>query len=158
MESQKEKFEKLYQEVYKDLYRFALCIVRDASEAEDAVSEGVLIAYEKFHQLRDIGSFRSWIFTIVSNECKRSLKRRKKVVSNAMNLVQEQEGKEVNYDLPIDVRNALMTLPQDERAIIGFSVFGGYNSVQIGEMMGLNASTVRSKRSRGLQKLGPLLQ
>ena len=35
-------FSKLYEQVYQDLYRYALCLMRDPHEAEDAVSAAVL--------------------------------------------------------------------------------------------------------------------
>ena len=37
-------FSKLYEQVYQDLYRYALCLMRDPHEAEDAVSAAVLSA------------------------------------------------------------------------------------------------------------------
>ena len=41
-------FSKLYEQVYQDLYRYALCLMRDPHEAEDAVSAAVLSAYDYF--------------------------------------------------------------------------------------------------------------
>ena len=32
-------FSKLYEQVYQDLYRYALCLMRDPHEAEDALRE-----------------------------------------------------------------------------------------------------------------------
>ena len=67
-------FSKLYEQVYQDLYRYALCLMRDPHEAEDAVSAAVLSAYEHIHKLRKEEAFKSWIFTILSNICKKRLK------------------------------------------------------------------------------------
>ena len=39
-----ETFAQMYEAVYMDLYRFAVCIMRNRQEAEDAVSEAV-VAY-----------------------------------------------------------------------------------------------------------------
>ena len=58
----------------QDLYRYALCLMRDPHEAEDAVSAAVLSAYEHIHKLRKEEAFKSWIFTILSNICKKRLK------------------------------------------------------------------------------------
>ena len=66
-------FSKLYEQVYQDLYRYALCLMRDPHEAEDAVSATVLSAYEHIHKLRKEEAFKSWIFTILSNICKKRL-------------------------------------------------------------------------------------
>jgi len=57
-------FKELYKTVYQDLYRFALCMMHHPQDAEDAVSEAVLSAYENIHKLRKKhsvpGSFRFW--------------------------------------------------------------------------------------------------
>lgn len=39
-------FTELYRSVYKELYRFALCMMKHPQDAEDAVSEAVISAYE----------------------------------------------------------------------------------------------------------------
>ena len=36
-------FSKLYEQVYQDLYRYALCLMRDPHEAEDAVRQCYLL-------------------------------------------------------------------------------------------------------------------
>lgn len=41
--------------------------------------------------------------------------------------------------------------------IVGLSVFGGYQSKEIGEMLKLKSGTVRSKRSRALSKMSVIL-
>ena len=66
-----EQFIKLYKSVYRDLYRFACYYMGNTQDAEDAVSEAVLKAYECFDQLRKPEAFRAWIFTILINQCKK---------------------------------------------------------------------------------------
>ncbi len=39
-------FAQMYETVYQDLYRFALCMLRNPQDAEDAVSEAV-VEYRK---------------------------------------------------------------------------------------------------------------
>ena len=63
-------FAKMYETVYRDLYRFALCTMKNSHDAEDAVSEAVMNAYEHIASLRSEESFRSWIFTILVNVCR----------------------------------------------------------------------------------------
>ena len=43
------------------MYRLAYSILNNSTDAEDAVSEAVLHAYEKLRTLRDPGSFKNWI-------------------------------------------------------------------------------------------------
>lgn len=67
-------FTEKYKEIYKDMYRFALCMMRQPHDAEDAVMEAVLLAYENVRKLRKEEAFRSWIFQILANVCKKKLK------------------------------------------------------------------------------------
>ena len=65
----------MYETVYRDLYHYALCLMKNPQEAEDAVSEVVVAAYENIHKLKKEEAFRSWIFTILTNKCKKRLKK-----------------------------------------------------------------------------------
>ena len=44
-------------------------------------------------------------------------------------------------------------LSKEEQMIVGLSVFGGYNSTEIGKILSLKPGTVRVKRSRALEKM-----
>ena len=68
----RDAFSQLYQEVYKDLYKFALYCLKDPSDAEDAVSETVLDAWQGVDRLLEDSAFRPWIFRILSAKCKRT--------------------------------------------------------------------------------------
>ena len=69
------KFSEMYETDYRDLYRYALCLMKNPQEAEDAVSEAVIAAYENIHKLKKEEAFKSWIFTILTNKCKKRLKK-----------------------------------------------------------------------------------
>lgn len=150
------KFAQMYEEIYTDLYRFALCQMKNVQDAEDAVSESVLAAYENIRKLQKETAFKSWMFTILANTCRRKLKesrkRQKKEESEAESL-REYAAKTPDYGIALDVRKAFFILSQEEQEIIALSVFGGYNSKEIGSVLNLNPNTVRSKRSRALEKM-----
>lgn len=156
-------FAKMYETVYRDLYRFALCTMKNSHDAEDAVSEAVMNAYEHIASLRSEESFRSWIFTILVNVCRKRLKKqaRRTVKEDAAFFEREEEtepGKSPEYELSMDLKKAFSVLSEEERAVIGLSVFSGYRSEEIGRMLGLKDSTVRSKRKRALRKMEILLK
>ena len=58
----KEAFAQLYQAVYQDLYRFALYVLKNPEDAQDAVAETVADAYAEITKLRDSEAFKGWIF------------------------------------------------------------------------------------------------
>ena len=152
-------FAQMYETVYIDLYRFALCLMKNKQDAEDAVSEAVLKAYENIRKLKDEKAFKSWIFTITANSCKCRLKEAAKRKSESIEVLPANTpAEEVDYGLSIDVRKAFTVLNEEEQAIIGLSVFGGYNSKEIGRILGLKDNTVRSKKLRALEKMECVLK
>lgn len=64
----------LYKSVYLDLYRFAFYTMKHQQDAEDAVSEAVIKAFEKIATLKKEESFKTWMFQIVINCCRRKLR------------------------------------------------------------------------------------
>ena len=150
-------FTELYRSIYKDLYRFALCLMKHPQDAEDAVSEAVISAYENVHKLKKEEAFRSWIFTILANVCRKKWKAKERMEQE----LRPEHTADLTEDfggLREDVRNAFSILSEEEQLIISLSLFAGYNSKEIGKMLGLNPNTVRSKRSRGLEKMEIILK
>lgn len=153
-------FAQLYEMVYQDLYRFALCLMKNGHDAEDAVSEAVVSAYENIGKLRKAEAFKSWIFTILANVCRKRLRKEAEKQKNQQpfDTYWEEAQEQPDYGLALDVRQAFFVLEEEEQLVIGLSVFGGYNSGEIGAMLKLNASTVRSKRKRALEKMECVLR
>ena len=163
-------FSMLYSRNYTDMYRFALYMLGSSHDAEDAVSDTVISAYEGIARLRKDESFRSWIFTILSNRCLKILRGRSRDAAalTAEDVLQEGKRKErakesepdfaQKYARHQDVRDAFLKLEEEERLIVSFSVFGGYSSEEIGGMLKMNAATVRSRKSRALGKMRRMLE
>lgn len=152
-------FAQMYETVYIDLYRFALCLMKNKQDAEDAVGEAVLRAYENIRKLKDENAFKSWIFTITANTCKSRLREAAKRKSESIDeCLTNTPSEEMDYGLSIDVRKAFTVLNDEEQTIIGLSVFGGYSSKEIGQMLGLKDNTVRSKKVRALEKMECVLR
>lgn len=155
------KFARMYEEIYKDLYRFALCRMKNVQDAEDAVSESVLAAYENIRKLQKETAFKSWMFTILANTCKKKLKESGNRQKQEEREVEKISGVSVqmpDYGIALDVRKAFGVLSSEEQEIVALSVFGGYNSREIGSTLNLNPNTVRSKRSRALEKMESILE
>ena len=142
-------FALLYEKYYKDLYRFALCYLKNTAQAEDAVSQAVLKAYEKLPNLRQETSFKSWIFQITANECRLLLRNNREV---ALPEDYEAAANDDGYLKP-ELTDLLRILSNDERMVVTLSVFSGYRSTEIAHMLTMRPGTVRSLKSRALDKL-----
>jgi RNA polymerase sigma-70 factor (ECF subfamily) len=145
-----EGFMELYQTVYKDMYRLAYYYMGSAEDAEDAVQEAAMAAYEHFCRLKDKDAFRPWIFKILVNRCKKSLKKRSR-----RELVKEtvERSYEPSLSSQAEVLELLGKLDDEERLIVTLTVYGGYKGEEIARILNKNHSTVRSKYRRALKKL-----
>ncbi len=148
-------FSRLYESCYKDLYRFALYNLGQEEDAKDAVSDTVLAAFENIGRLRSAEAFRAWIFRILMNQCR---KRRRQYANRTEELSEAIPARERDTCQEMDVRRAFARLSEEERTIVSMAVFAGYNSSEIGQLMQLNANTVRSKISRSMGKMQKLLE
>ena len=145
-----EQFLELYEPVYKDMYRLAYYYLGNAQDAEDAVSETVLKAYEKFASLRKKEAFKSWIFKILVNQCMSFLRMRS--TKGTAELFEEPffEPKLEDTTMALEL---LAILSEEERQIVVLSVFGGYKGEEIAKLLHIKHSTVRSKYRRALKKM-----
>ena len=145
-----EQFLELYEPVYKDMYRLAYYYLGNAQDAEDVVGETVLKAYEKFASLRKKEAFKSWIFTILVNQCMTFL--RKKTVKGTSELIEEPSFESSMEDKAV-VEELLSVLSEEERQIVVLSVFGDYKGEEIAKILHIKHSTVRTKYRRALKKM-----
>ena len=145
-----DRFLDLYGKVYKDLYRLAFYYLGNPQDAEDAVSEAVLKAYEKFDTLRSEEAFRGWIFAILVNCCKTQWRKRS---LHTMAELKEEPSYSPGLDDRVLAEHMLACLSEEERRIVVLSVFGGYKGEEIAGILGRKHSTIRSKYRRALKKL-----
>ncbi len=153
-----EAFGILYETYSKDMYRFALYYLGSPTLAEDCVSDCVLTAFQKIGTLKKASAFKSWLFKILYNCCNKSLTekiRARETVeySSLIDLCKEDS----DQSEIISLKNSLEMLTEEERTIILLSYVAGYTSKEIGKMLKLKDSTVRSKLMRSTEKLRQLL-
>lgn len=139
-----------YELVYKDLYRFALYTLKNPHDAEDVVGETVMDAYAGFSNLRNLDSFRAWIFRILSNKCKQKLK---EYIDKTVEFSDALFNSSKDLTENLQIRTAFSSLSKEERLILSMDIFAGYTSKEIGKILDINENTVRSKKSRALKKL-----
>lgn len=147
------QFVERYRLIYRDLYRFALCMMGNVHDAEDAVAESIAIGWEKRGQLRRTSAFKSWLFQIAANCCRQKLRSAKRIEVADMSEIPPSTAGGIDPAKAIAVREAFASLPETDRLIVSLSVFGGYTSREIGGITNLNPATVRSRRMRALEKM-----
>ena len=143
--------------LYKDrLYRYALCRLGIPEDAEDAVSECVLAAWQSIGGLRSSEAFGAWIFRILSNCCAGHIKNSIAARENIEAIYRDSQDSACMWQSPslsAELSEALSQLSDEDRSIVLLSVIGDLNSSEIAELTGLPPGTIRSKMSRGLAKM-----
>jgi RNA polymerase sigma-70 factor (ECF subfamily) len=149
----REALENLVEAQQRRLFLIALSIVRDPSEAEDAVQESFLLAWRKWDALRDEAKRQQWLTTICVRHClrrRRGLLRWRLADPDTTTAAAEHvrfEGRLVDLD------RAQATLSRQQRAALVLSYQYGYSADQSAELMGLAPGTVRSHLARALATL-----
>ena len=151
-----------YQEM---VYAYAFQKVRNEEDAQDVTQEVFWRAYHGLYQLRQPHRFRSWLYTIMSNECKRRLmnviktRRRETALADATD---HALGIEPAYAAPtegwrVDLEQALSELSDDNRIAVSMFYMGDRSLKEISEFLGVSVNTVKGKLYRARQQLGSAL-
>lgn len=151
-----EEFMRYYEKIYPQMYRTAWFYLQNRQEAEDAVQDAVLTAYEKFCQLKDREKFGAWIMQILANQCRKRMKtwfRREEDIEDISPTQEKALAKETDFATASAVKQVFGELEEEERFIVALSVLGGYTSEEIAGILDKNHSTIRSRYRRALQKM-----
>jgi len=151
----RQRFDSLVTVFYQDMYRFAAWLSRDKAIAEDVVQEALLRAWKSLDSLRDDGSAKQWLLTIVRRENARYFERRRLETVDIDNLSATQAAllaESPNEELD-DLRTAIFGLDDDYREPLVLQVLMGYSTNEIAEMMGLKQGAVLTRLHRARHKL-----
>ena len=144
-----ETFSRLVLEYTPNLYRRARGILHNREDAEDAVSEAVLKAYEKLHTLRKTERFQAWIMQIAANEAKRIYAKNKRV-SPVENMEEYMPDFRDEYH---ELWDMVMELDIVYREVIILYFYERFSIKEIGEILHIAEGTVKSRLFRGKKQL-----
>lgn len=159
----RESFAQVYECIASDLYKVALYTLGNTHDAEDVVSETFIEAYKGITNLRDVGSFKSWMMKILSVRCKRKIAdyvKHKNTfdLDNFMASLSDDSDLSGDVSEQVTVVNAMGRLSHQEREIIVLSVLQGYTTKEIAAILGSPQGTISSKLHRSLAKLRKMIQ
>lgn len=139
----KEKFADLIREYKLPMYRLSYGILQNEMDAEDAVGEAVIKAYEHLDSLREIDKFRQWIMMITANEAKHiSGKERVELTEDVSRYGMSQNDK---HDELWDI---ILTLDEKYRSVIILFYYDQMKIKEISEILHITEGTVKSRMSR----------
>lgn len=153
MHIQKEVFAELVRENKVPMYRLAYGILRNQMDAEDAVSEAVVKAFERLSSLREPEKFKPWMMQIVANEAKKLYGKKKRV-----DLVEDaSEMKLYHEDAKNELWDIVVRLDEKSRAVVILFYYEQLSLKEIGGVLDISEGTVKSRLFRAKEKLRVLL-
>jgi RNA polymerase sigma-70 factor (ECF subfamily) len=146
-----------------DVYRFALSLTRDESDADDVVQDTFLRAYRSWHTYMPGSDCRRWLFTICRNVFLRSRERARPTVeldatdvdataAGAVYSTAVHEGFEDIFsrlDLAPAISDALDRVPEPFRSALIIVDVEDQSYESAAEVLGVPIGTVRSRLFRG---------
>jgi RNA polymerase sigma factor (sigma-70 family) len=107
-------------------------------------------------------SLRGWVLGIARKRAIDHLRRRRDTVvsMDSMREIIGEDGREVadRFDWADEVHSALALLPDAQREVIAMAYYEGYSQSEISTRLGVPLGTIKTRTSRGLQRLAALLE
>lgn len=135
-------------------YRLARIILGDGGDAEDAVHDAALKAWEHFGELRERERFDAWFGRILVNSCRAHLRRRRvpRIAVDGSPGRSSPDPAEVVVGLDA-LERAIFALGPEHRTIVGLRFVSDLSVEQIAQRTGERVGTVKSRLHYALREL-----
>ena len=163
-----EAFSELVAAYQKTVYNIARRLLGSREDAEDLTQETFLAAYRRLGDFRGESRFSTWLCRIASNACIDALRRRKHTDALSLTL-EDEDAEDAEWEIPDEslapeallsqkltrdaVRRGLRELSPEGRQVLILRELEGMSYEEIGETLGLEPGTVKSRIFRARKKL-----
>ena len=167
-----EAFEELIKEHKKYAYNVALKILKNKEDAEDLSQEALIKVYENIGSFNMNSSFKTWMYKIIFNTCI-DFKRKKRLKTSSLDepihygyedIPKQIEDNEKNPERLLTeklnkelVQESIGMLDDDFKSVIILRDIQGFKYKEIAEILECNEGTVKSRISRGREKLKEII-
>jgi len=138
-------FERLYRKHAGDVYRYALVVMRNESDAEDVTQTTFMNAYRAMERGERPRQPQNWLITIAHNVCRQRFRQSQRRPSE---VAYEEELAEATVDEDAisaeDIRRALGHLAFNQRSALVMRELEGRSYQEIAEIMGVSVSAVET--------------
>lgn len=137
-------FERLYRQNVREVYRYALVVLRSPEDAEDVAQTTFLNAYRAFVQGEPLDSPRNRLIGIAHELCHQRAKQESRLdevdlLEQVDEAVPDEEGPSPN-----DIRRALGQLRFDQRSALIMREVEGRSYVEIAEILNVSVAAVET--------------
>ncbi|WP_370875120.1 RNA polymerase sigma factor [Cytobacillus purgationiresistens] len=154
-----EAFGKLYTLIKPSLYAFLFRYTRDEQGSADLVQDTFVKLHRyKNHFQSSKGHATTYIFQMAYHLMITKINRRKKAMKFIPFLVPQPKETIVSHEERITIREALLKLPGEHRALILLSYYHDMPQKEIAEIIDIPIGTVKSRLHHILKTLRKLLE
>lgn len=150
----KNAFITLMEEQKQTMYKVAVGILRNDTDAADAMQDTVLSCYENLQNLREPKYFQTWMTRILINHCNRIMAERKKVVpmetyreGEKTQNVQESTGELLTINE--EFLEMLKQLEEKYRIVLLLYYVEEFSIKEISSILKINENTIKTRLARG---------
>jgi RNA polymerase sigma-70 factor (ECF subfamily) len=152
----------------KKVYNVAYRFMGNEADAYDMAQEALIKIYKGLRTFRLESSFSSWVYRLTVNTCLDGLRKRKKsplsldsTMESGVVIEDKNSGTPEEHALNIesreDIQKAINTLSDDHRITVVLRDIQGLSYDEIAETLNISIGTVKSRLSRGRQRLKEIL-
>lgn len=152
--SNAEELERLMTQYGDSLLRMCWMMLHDYELARDATQDSFLKAYKAMDTLGSQETEKAWLMRIAINTCKDLYRSRWwRMVDRRIDLDQLPERGEADKYVDPTLFLEVMNLPEKYRQVIILHFYQNLSLVEIGQVLGVPSSTIRSRLLRAKSKL-----
>jgi len=149
------EFENLYRQYVKDVYHYALALLRNPADAEDVTQTTFMNAYRAFQRGEEVRKPQNWLIKIAHNVARsryaRTSRRVKEVpLDDHVEQLAMPEEERTNID---GVLRALGRLPFNQRAALIMRELEGRSYTEIADTLGVSVPAVETLIFRARRSL-----
>jgi len=158
----------LYDRYGRLAYSVALRVLGDPGRAEDVVQDAFLKLWNNAAQFDvERGSLRTWLITAVRHRSIDTMRgrgaheRQERELKPGLQAVGPTSDPWRDVSLSLErtaIREAMNSLPAEQRQAVELAYFGGYSHAEIANMAGVPLSTVKGRMRLALEKLSSYLK
>ncbi len=156
-------FRTIVETYQKQIYAYCRRLLGSEHEAEDALQEIMVKAYENIDRYKPTFSFSSWLYKLAYHHCM-TLLRKRKVRTRAYRLFRSKEAEKSAEEIVSDrvfgepLRSALRALKAEERNLLVLRVFEERSFQEMADILDMKTETVKKRYGRLRLKLGTLMK
>jgi RNA polymerase sigma-70 factor, ECF subfamily len=155
-----EAFEVLAASAVDRLYAVARLILRSTDQAEDALQEALVRAWQQLPSLRDPDRFDGWLYRLVVNACADQGRQLSRWSAQVRQLpmepgVGDETGAVADRD---QLERGFRRLKPEQRAVVVLHHYSGFSLPEVARILGIPEGTARSRLHYSTQALRAALE